>query len=193
MEDFQELFNNLLKNIKIELDDEFDRNFERKAFFNTAWNATKHPNPLGSLLERTGNLRASLQSEIEDNAITWSSSEPYADIHNEGGSITVTIKMIFFLYKYYLANGGIKDETLKNGKKTKNKSILGKNETLSADAKYWKSLALMKVGSVVKIPQRQFIGDHQMVDDAVINVADDWFNNDIQDYLNEQIKDMLNN
>jgi hypothetical protein len=29
----------LLKDIKVELDDEFDRNFERKAFFITAWQA----------------------------------------------------------------------------------------------------------------------------------------------------------
>ncbi|MBP9017629.1 MAG: hypothetical protein KBG17_07815 [Paludibacteraceae bacterium] len=33
----QQLFLQLVKDIKVELDDEFDRNFERKAFLNTAW------------------------------------------------------------------------------------------------------------------------------------------------------------
>jgi len=37
MQTFQQLFNLLLNDIRIELNEEFDRNFERKAFFNTAW------------------------------------------------------------------------------------------------------------------------------------------------------------
>lgn len=59
MQGFQQLFNLLLKNIKIELDDEFDRNFERKAFFNIAWKFAKR-NTMGSLMVRTGALRKSL-------------------------------------------------------------------------------------------------------------------------------------
>ncbi len=41
MKTYQQLFNQLLKNIKVELGDEFDRNFERKAFFNIAWKPAK--------------------------------------------------------------------------------------------------------------------------------------------------------
>lgn len=59
MQGFQQLFNQLLKDIKIELDDEFDRNFERKAFFNAAWKNAKR-NTIGSLMVRTGALRKSL-------------------------------------------------------------------------------------------------------------------------------------
>lgn len=90
MQTYQQIFQNLLKDIKVELDDEFDRNFERKAFFNTQWKSAKF-NTIGSLMIRTGALRKSLQSQvISKNAIKWQSSLPYADIHNSGGTIVVT-------------------------------------------------------------------------------------------------------
>jgi len=66
---YRQLFNQLLKDIKVELGDEFDRNFERKVFFNTAWKPAKF-NSIGFLMMRTGALRKSLQSQIiHDNAI----------------------------------------------------------------------------------------------------------------------------
>lgn len=100
MQTFQQIFNQLVKNIKVELDDEFDRNFERKAFFTTAWKPAKI-NTIGSLMMRRGRLRSSLQSNIfGNNTITWKSDAPYAETHNSGGTITVTPKMKrFFWYQ----------------------------------------------------------------------------------------------
>jgi hypothetical protein len=38
-----------------------------------------------------------------------------------------------------------------------------RSQRLSAEAQQWKNLALMKVGTKMKIEQRQFIGDHPVV------------------------------
>jgi hypothetical protein len=35
------------------------------------------------------------------------------------------------------------------------------NETLAQDALFWRNLALKPVGSTIKIPQRQFIGENE--------------------------------
>lgn len=173
MQGFQQLFNLLLKDIKIELDDEFDRNFERKAFFNITWNKAIH-NTIGSLMNRTGALRKSLRSEIiGSSSIKWASSLPYADIQNSGGKITVTQKMKnFFWYKFKVATGG-------------------NNKNLNAEALFWKYMALKKVGSVIVIEKRQFIGDHPQVHTAIKNTADDWVGNDLKPFIDKQLNDMI--
>lgn len=173
MQGFQQLFNQLLKDIKIELDDEFDRNFERKAFFNIAWKTAKH-NTIGSLLVRTGALRKSMfPSQLNGNTITWISSLPYADMQNSGGKITVTQKMKnFFWYKFKVATGG-------------------ENKNLNAEALFWKAMALKKVGSVIVIEKRQFIGDHPQVHTAIKNTADDWLANDLKPFIDKQLNDMI--
>ena len=80
----------ILTDIKVKLEAEFKENFTRKAFFNEKWKNTKSPNSRGSLMLRTGNLRNSIRSEIRGSSIVFSSSMPYADIHNNGGEISVT-------------------------------------------------------------------------------------------------------
>lgn len=182
---YQELFNLLLKDIKVELDDEFDRNFERKAFFNTAWPPAKF-DTIGSLLMRTGSLRKSIQSQIiSKNAIRWQSSLAYADIHNSGGNIVVTAKMKgFFWYRYRMATGGLQVMNKKDIKKSSYKK-------LNAEAEFWKSMALKRVGSIIVIPKRQFIGEHPMVHRAVKEVTTEWFQNDVKAYIDQQLNNML--
>jgi len=125
----------ILNDIRVELSDEFDRNFQRKAFFDQSWPPRKMRNPKGSLLMVTGKLRRSIRCRVEADSVVWETSERYAAIHNYGGTITVTAKMKkFFWYKH---------------KATRD------------DA--WKWMALMKVGSRITIPQRQFLGDHPQV------------------------------
>lgn len=80
MKDFR---HKILTDIKVELSDEFDRNFERKAFFGKKWKDRRHKGK-GTLLVATGK-------------------------HNEGGTITVTAKMKrYFWAKYHEAGGKIK-------------------------------------------------------------------------------------
>ena len=76
-----------LTDIKVKLGEEFDRNFERKAFFDEKWKSTKLMNYRGSLMMRTGNLRNSIRSELRGSSIVFSSSMPYANIHNNGEEV----------------------------------------------------------------------------------------------------------
>ena len=172
MQKFQHLFDQLIRDIRVELSDEFDRNFERKAFFTTAWKPAIR-NTTGSLMMRTSALRKSLRSDIRGNSITWESSLPYANIHNAGGKITVLLKMRkYFWYRYRMASGG-------------------NNKNLSDEALFWMAMALKPVGSLIIIPQRQFIGEHPIVHQHIRNVTDDWVNNDVKDFIDETLKNIV--
>ena len=118
-----------------------------------------------AILIQSGNLRRSIQpKEITPTSVVISadvssgtlagSGFDYAQIHNEGGEITITAKMKkFFWAKYYETSG--KTRQTKAGKARKTKA----NESISEDAKIWKNMALKKVGDTITIPQRQFIGE----------------------------------
>jgi len=167
MEDFIKDF---IKDVEIELSDEFDRNFERKAFFDKAWPAPRLSNSRGSTLMRSSALRRSIKSASDENGITWKSPVSYATIHNEGGEITVTDKMKrFFWAMYYKSAGAI--TTKKNGEQSNSR----RNQMLTAEASRWKAMALLKVGSKIKIQQRQFIGNHPNVNRAIEQVWNDHF------------------
>lgn len=129
--DADKLKKTLLDDMRVDLSQEFDRNFERKAFFSEKWKPRAHNYPRGSLLMVSGAMRRSTQGQVSGDGVRFSSSLPYTALHNEGGKITITAKMKrFFWYKYKQT----KDET-------------------------WKRMALMKVGKVITMPERRFIGD----------------------------------
>mgnify|MGYP002621452394 CR=1 FL=1 len=136
----EQILKNFINAVRVELADEFDMNFRRKAFFNKKWPKTKYANNKGSLMMRTGNLRQSISSQVEGSSIRFKSSAPYASIHNNGGEITVTAKMKkFFWAMHYKSAGAV---TGKGGKR---------DDALNAEAQKWKAMALMKVGSTIKI------------------------------------------
>lgn len=168
-EDVQKIFRNIFRDIRLELLDEFDRNFERQGFFSEAWQRRKSPiRPGGSILIDTGTLRKSIHSKSTDNSITFYSDLSYAGIHNEGGEITVTEKMKrFFWAKYCSATGSFGRK--KNGEKRKDKRTV----QLSEEAEFWKHLALMKVGKTIRIPRRQFLGYSPEVEKAVCEIVED--------------------
>ncbi len=59
----KEVIDRSIEDIKVEFDEEFDRNFERKAFFDEKeWPERKFNDGVGSLLQRTGGLRRSIRS-----------------------------------------------------------------------------------------------------------------------------------
>lgn len=169
MKAFETFFKNLLNDAKVDLTDEFDRNFERKAFFDRAWPQTKWPNNKGSLMMRTGAGRRSIKSSVQNTSIVFSSSMPYMALHNEGGEVTVTAKMkSFFWAMYYKANNA-----LIYAVKTKGVKNTIRNRKLTDEAAIWKALALQKVGDKMKIPERRFIGPHPKVDESIQHAADD--------------------
>ncbi|WP_308773123.1 phage virion morphogenesis protein [uncultured Bacteroides sp.] len=160
-----------LKDIRTEALEEFDRNFEREAFFNQKWARRKFNDDRSrGLLVKTGNLRRSITGRITSrDSVVIETTEPYAQIHNEGGTITVTRKMKkYFWWKYITITGskrmkaGIpvtyserfsrkKDGTLRNTKR---------NRALTEEAEFYRRMAMKKTGSKITIPKRQFIGNH---------------------------------
>lgn len=90
--DTQQLKRKLLADMRVELSEEFDKNFERKAFFTDKWKKRANPNAKGTLLMVTGTMRRSIKSEVRGNGVRFSSAVPYASIHNEGGTGTKSVK-----------------------------------------------------------------------------------------------------
>lgn len=174
--DVQKVIRNILKDIRIEMGDEFDRNFERQAFFSEAWQRRKSPTrPGGPILVDTGRLRQSISSRTTENSITFFTNEPYAAIHNEGGTIKVTAKMKrFFWAKYYESTGAFGRK--KNGERRNDKRTI----QLSTEAEFWKFMALMKVGRAITIPRRQFLGVSPEVEQAVKEIVEE----NITEYFN---------
>lgn len=157
------LVRRMLKDISVEVSSEFDRNFETQSFFGQAWQRHRSPTRQdGHILVKTGALRRSISAKSDESSITFESTLPYAAIHNEGGDIKVTARMKrFFWAMYYKANGGLgrrKDGTLRKDRK---------NTRLTTEAEFWKHLALMKVGSVIRMPRRRFIGNHPSLEEEV--------------------------
>lgn len=172
----REIFRQILRDIDVELKEEFDQNFERQAFFSEAWQRRRSPlRPGGHILVDTGGLRRSIRSEIRDSSIVFLTDHPAAAIHNEGGEIVVTEKMKrFFWYKYYSATGSFgrkKDGSRRNGKRTRQ---------LSDEADFWKAMALMRVGSKIRIPQRKFLGTSPEVETAVRQIIEE----NLTEYVN---------
>lgn len=165
--DLNNFLHNVINDTRIELSQEFDRNFERKAFFNEKWASNRLINNRGTMMARSGALRRSIKSSAAGNQIRWTSSVPYASIQNEGGEIVVTDKMKrFFWAMYYKSSGAISKS--KGGKPNPSE----RNQKLTVEAQQWKALALMKVGQKMKIPERRFIGDHPQVKSILQEVID---------------------
>ena len=141
---------NVLSDLRIELKDEFDRNFEKKAFFDQAWKNPKFHNSRGSMMARTNNLRRSINAHVEADRIVFTSSLPYASIQNEGGEITVTAKMKRYFWAKFIEAG-------KRG--------------IQADQ--WKAMALKKVGSKIKIESRRYIGPHPRIKEIVQEIVNE--------------------
>lgn len=149
----------ILNDLRVELLDEFDKNFERGSFFGSAkWPKSARPGAKTPLID-SGALRRSIRGTVGRNSVAFSSSLPYASIHNTGGTLTVTTKMKrYFCAKYIEATG--KTTKTKSGQTANTK----RNRTLSAAAQFYKAMALKKTGSKIKIPQRQFLGHHQSLE-----------------------------
>lgn len=89
------LIRDILSDLAVELEDEFKRNFERKAFFDKKWK----PSPHG--LIDSGDLRESITGTAHSDCVEISSDAPYAAIHNEGGRIQVTARMKAWAWHKY--------------------------------------------------------------------------------------------
>lgn len=171
----KEVIDRSLDDIKVELDEEFDRNFERKSFFNEKkWPERKFDDGTGSLMQRSGGLRKSIRSRKRGSELAYSSHKPYGRIHNEGGEIKVTKKMKgYFFAKLKEAEGGYSYK--KDGEKRNNK----RNRQLSEKEAFYRAMAFKKVGSVITMPERRFIGNGKATDKIIREIAEQ----NIEDYF----------
>ena len=144
-----------LKDIGMEIGEEFDRNFEREAFFNEHWARRKYNDDESrGLLIRTGALRRSIKTETTGHSVVFSSDLPYAAIHNEGGTITVTRKIkryFWYLYRQLTDN-------------------YRRNPT--EEALFCKRMALKRAGSRIVMPCRRFIGMHPEVERIIREIVE---------------------
>lgn len=144
MLDANKLKHTLLTDLKVELYEEFDLNFGRKAFFSDKWKPRAFPYRRGSLMSVSNNLRRSINAEVVRNGVRFTSAKPYATSHNEGAKIQVTPRMKKFFWAKYI----------------------------STKQDMWKFMALKKTGSLIELPERRFIGDGphtQRLIETVIN------------------------
>ncbi len=82
--DFKEVLKETLNDIKVEIKDEFDKNFERKAFFDDKWKPRKNIKAHGSLMIVSARLRRGIKATVINNSVEFTSDTPYAAVHNEG-------------------------------------------------------------------------------------------------------------
>lgn len=162
-----------MEDIRVECDDEFQQNFQREAFFNEKWKRRRYDDQSGRKLLHgpgTGGVHLSqslFPGKIQRDTITYTSTLPYAAIHNDGGVIVVTAKMKrYFWARYISATGAITYR--KNGERRATQ----KNRRLDADAEFYKAMALKKVGSKIVIPRRRFIGTHPELEKSIINIIE---------------------
>lgn len=191
MNDIDKIMRRILADVEVELGDEFDKNFERQAFFSKRWQRRKSPdrNKDRAILTDTSALRKSIQSRVSGDSIVFYSDLPYAEIHNEGGEIVVTERMKrYFRYKFY-------DEAKPKFKRKREGTArrpLGdggfyawtSTMELSPEAEFWRFMALKKVGSKIMIPKRQFLGVSPEVEKTVREIIEEqlaeYFGNDFK-------------
>ena len=187
--DVRKLFRLIINDIGVELGDEFDKNFEREAFFSEKWQRRKTPIREGrSILTDSGRLRSSIGYRTTESSITFFSNLPYAGIHNDGGEIVVTKRMkMFFRYKFYeTVKASFKRK--KKGSDSRNRRQLSdagfyawtRNMKLTQEAEFWRNMALMREGNTIKIPRRRFLGYSPEVEQSVREIIEE----NITEYFN---------
>lgn len=185
----------IINDVKAKLDGEFSKNFERQAFFSEAWQRRKSPIRANkTLLVQSGALRRSIKGEADESGVTFSSDLPYAAIHNNGGEIRVTPRMKkFFRAKFYEA-AHYKRSNSANGKRKQLTdggfyALMQKQKGLSPEAQFYGAMALMKVGSVVRIPKRRFLGVSPEVEKIVREVVKEGLK-EAENIITKQLKEL---
>lgn len=154
----------------------FKQNFRRQGFLDgslTPW--AKRSLSISSdrgVLIQSGKLRDSIHAVSNGmNNISFQTDPlPYAKIHNEGGYIIVTERMRRYFWYMYMKSTGAMGKR-KDGKLRQNKA----NERLSTMASFYKAMALKKVGSRIRIPKRQYIGESA----TFLKQLDTWITSEI--------------
>lgn len=130
-----------------------------------AWKARK--SPVGrKLMYNEGSLMNSIRTFREtDDLVETGTKSSYGNIHNEGGEIIVTPKMKKFFWAKYYETAGARRKNVGN------------------IAEFYRRMALMRVGSKIKIPKRQFIGESKVF----MRQLDEWLKNTIETSIKKDL------
>lgn len=159
------------------------QNFRQGGFYGSKW---KDPirrtmgfggadGQYGPLLSSQNHLMSSTDYIPGPGKVTIQNTAVHAQIHNEGGDIPVTVKMKrFFWAKYH--EKGLVSKLYGSGK---GKRMKQKSDAFSGEAGFWKGMALKKVGSRIRIPKRQFLGESPQLKKTI----DDIINKELQNQV----------
>ena len=111
----QLLFRKILSDLRVEVLDEFNQNFTRKAFFDRPWPARKMDTGRGTLLVVSGAMRRSLRCTAARGSLYFSSELPYFSIHNRGGKVPVTPAMRRYFWGSWILLQGQKGKRSLSG------------------------------------------------------------------------------
>ena len=148
--DFNDVLNDILLEVKSEVEESIDNNFRSESFFGDKWPLAVHKKVGQGLLIDKGRLRRSISLEVNRQGIRITSDTPYAAIHNYGGQIPVTPafrKMAWAKYKQSV-----------------------KEDPEGIGEVFFKNLAMTTKASVT-IPQRQFVGGHPTLTEEIDNIV----------------------
>ena len=158
-------------------------NFRKGGFYGQTWKPPMRTDlgfegpSYGPMLSGTNHLMMSTDYITEPGRVIIQNSLIYAQIHNEGGEITVSKKLNGYIWSMYYKRGLLGEMYGKaKGKKNRQKA-----DNLNAEAQFWRNMALKKVGDKIKIPQRQFLGEHPEV------------NRIVREVINQELLNFINN
>lgn len=145
------------------------QNFRRGGFYGSPW---KQPvrrslgldgadGQYGPLLSRQNHLMSSTDYIPGPARVTIRNDADYAEIHNEGGDITVTSRMKRYFWSRYYRSGTAGQATSRR-----------KAAAHDGESEFWKRMALKRVGSTIRIPRRHFLGESPQVDRIVHDIID---------------------
>jgi phage gpG-like protein len=149
----------------------FKKSFEQQGFLDTSlntWKKRAFNEGGGAILVKSGALKRGIKGKEESKAkirFFVDESIPYAAIHNDGGEIAVTMKMKKYFW-YLYSKSSSKVTKTKSGKESNSKS----SRAESGRAAFYKAMAMKKVGSRIRIPKRQFIGESA----TLMKQLDEW-------------------
>lgn len=119
----------------------------------------------GTLLSGNNHLMNSNEYKPQPGQVVIQNPVEYAALQNDGGPIIVTAKMKrFFWAKHIEAKGQLRLTKRRKIGKSKH------NQSLSREAEFWKNMALKKVGSQIRMPKRQFMGNNAELE-KIINTV----------------------
>lgn len=154
----------------------FKDSFVKQGFADTSfvpWKKANNPLMSKRTLYNKGVLMQSVRVKKQNlSTVVVESATSYSEIHNNGGYIIVTRQMQKFWWaKYYQFIGKIR--TSKGGTVT---SLSKTNRATSAKAMFCKRMAMKKVGSKIKIDQRQFMGNSK----TMMDQFHAWYNGQVE-------------